>query len=262
MLNLVLKDGSNLEVEEGISVFEAAEKISAGLARNALAAHLDGELVEMNSKLEKGGKIEFLTFDDEDGRKVYRHTASHVLAQAVKRLYPEAKLAIGPAIDSGFYYDIDTEVPFTPEVLVKLEDEMRKIIKEDYKLERKVMPREEAVKYMEEKGEPYKVELINDLPEDSIVSFYTQGEFTDLCAGPHLPSTGKLKAIKLMTCTGAYWRGSEKNKMLSRVYGTAFPKQSELDAYLLQIEEAKKRDHRKLGKELGIFALFEEGPGF
>ena len=262
MLNLVLKDGSNLEVEEGISVFEAAEKISAGLARNALAAHLDGELVEMNSKLEKGGKIEFLTFDDEDGRKVYRHTASHVLAQAVKRLYPEAKLAIGPAIDSGFYYDIDTEVPFTPEVLVKLEDEMRKIIKEDYKLERKVLPREEAIKCMEEKGEPYKVELINDLPEDSIVSFYTQGEFTDLCAGPHLPSTGKLKAIKLMTCTGAYWRGSEKNKMLSRVYGTAFPKQSELDAYLLQIEEAKKRDHRKLGKELGIFALFEEGPGF
>ena len=262
MLNLILKDGSNLEVEEGISVFEAAEKISAGLARNALAAHLDGELVEMNSKLEKGGKIEFLTFDDEDGRKVYRHTASHVLAQAVKRLYPEAKLAIGPAIDNGFYYDIDTEVPFTPEVLVKLEDEMRKIIKEDYKLERKVLPREEAVKYMEEKGEPYKVELINDLPEDSIVSFYTQGEFTDLCAGPHLASTGKLKAIKLMQCTGAYWRGSEKNKMLSRVYGTAFPKQSELDAYLLQIEEAKKRDHRKLGKELGIFALFEEGPGF
>ncbi|MCR5352992.1 MAG: threonine--tRNA ligase, partial [Clostridiales bacterium] len=261
-MNLVLKDGSNLEVEEGISVYEAAEKISAGLARNALAAHLDGELVEMNSKLEKGGKIEFLTFDDEDGRKVYRHTASHVLAQAVKRLYPEAKLAIGPAIDSGFYYDIDTEVPFTPEVLVKLEDEMRKIIKEDYKLERKVMPREEAVKYMEEKGEPYKVELINDLPEDSIVSFYTQGEFTDLCAGPHLASTGKLKAIKLMTCTGAYWRGSEKNKMLSRVYGTAFPKQSDLDAYLAQIEEAKKRDHRKLGKELGIFALFEEGPGF
>ena len=262
MLNLILKDGSNLEVEEGISVYEAAEKISAGLARNALAAHLDGELIEMNSKLEKGGKIEFLTFDDEDGRKVYRHTASHVLAQAVKRLYPEAKLAIGPAIDNGFYYDIDTEVPFTPEVLVKLEDEMRKIIKEDYKLERKVLPREEAVKYMEEKGEPYKVELINDLPEDSIVSFYTQGEFTDLCAGPHLASTGKLKAVKLMQCTGAYWRGSEKNKMLSRVYGTAFPKQSELDAYLLQIEEAKKRDHRKLGKELGIFALFEEGPGF
>ncbi|MBO4343085.1 MAG: threonine--tRNA ligase [Clostridia bacterium] len=261
-MNLILKDGSNLEVEEGISVYEAAEKISAGLARNALAAHLDGELVEMNSKLEKGGKIEFLTFDDEDGRKVYRHTASHVLAQAVKRLYPEAKLAIGPAIDNGFYYDIDTEVPFTPEVLVKLEDEMRKIIKEDYKLERKVLPREEAVKYMEEKGEPYKVELINDLPEDSIVSFYTQGEFTDLCAGPHLASTGKLKAVKLMQCTGAYWRGSEKNKMLSRVYGTAFPKQSELDAYLLQIEEAKKRDHRKLGKELGIFALFEEGPGF
>jgi threonyl-tRNA synthetase len=262
MLNLILKDGSNLEVEEGISVYEAAEKISAGLARNALAAHLDGELVEMNSKLKKGGKIEFLTFDDEDGRKVYRHTASHVLAQAVKRLYPNAKLAIGPAIDSGFYYDIDTDEPFTPEVLVKLEEEMKKIIKEDYKLERKVLPREEAVKYMEEKGEPYKVELINDLPEDSIVSFYTQGEFTDLCAGPHLPSTGKLKAIKLMQCTGAYWRGSEKNKMLSRVYGTAFPKQSDLDAYLAQIEEAKKRDHRKLGKELGIFALFEEGPGF
>ena len=185
-----------------------------------------------------------------------------MLAQAVKRLYPNTKLAIGPAIDNGFYYDFDTEIPFTADVLEKLEAEMKKIIKEDLPLVRSVKPREEAVKYMEQKGEPYKVELINDLPEDSVVSFYTQGDFTDLCAGPHLASTGKLKAIKLTSCTGAYWRGNEKNKMLSRVYGTAFPKQSELDEYLARIEEAKKRDHRRLGKELGIFALLEEGPGF
>ena len=185
-----------------------------------------------------------------------------MLAQAVKRLYPNTKLAIGPAIDNGFYYDFDTEIPFTTDVLEKLEAEMKKIIKEDLPLVRSVKPREEAVKYMEGKDEPYKVELINDLPEGSIVSFYTQGDFTDLCAGPHLASTGKLKAIKLTSCTGAYWRGNEKNKMLSRVYGTAFPKQSELDEHLARIEEAKKRDHRRLGKELGIFALLEEGPGF
>ena len=262
MLEFILKDGSSLEMPDGAKIYEVAEKISAGLARAALAAKLDGEIVEMNSTAEKGGKIEFLTFDDEDGRKVYRHTASHVLAQAIKRLYPAAKLAIGPAIADGFYYDIDTDIPFTADVLEKLEVEMKKIIKENLPLVRSVMPREEAVKYMEEKGEPYKVELINDLPEDSIVSFYTQGEFTDLCAGPHLASTGKLKAVKLLSSTGAYWRGSEKNKMLSRIYGTAFPKQSELDEHLARMEEAKKRDHRRLGKELGIFALLEEGPGF
>ncbi|MGN1122226.1 MAG: threonine--tRNA ligase [Eubacteriales bacterium] len=262
MLEFILKDGSSLEMPDGAKIYEVAEKISAGLARAALAAKLDGEIVEMNSTAEKGGKIEFLTFDDEDGRKVYRHTASHVLAQAIKRLYPAAKLAIGPAIADGFYYDIDTDIPFTADVLEKLEAEMKKIIKENLPLVRSVMPREEAVKYMEEKGEPYKVELINDLPEDSTVSFYTQGEFTDLCAGPHLASTGKLKAVKLLSSTGAYWRGSEKNKMLSRIYGTAFPKQSELDEHLARMEEAKKRDHRRLGKELGIFALMEEGPGF
>ena len=262
MLEFILKDGSKLEMPEGCKIEEVAQKISAGLARASLAARLDGEIVEMNHVADKGGKIEFLTFEDEDGRKVYRHTASHVLAQAVKRLYPNTKLAIGPAIDNGFYYDFDTEIPFTADVLEKLEAEMKKIIKEDLPLVRSVKPREEAVKYMEEKGEPYKVELINDLPEDSVVSFYTQGDFTDLCAGPHLASTGKLKAIKLTSCTGAYWRGNEKNKMLSRVYGTAFPKQSELDEHLARIEEAKKRDHRRLGKELGIFALLEEGPGF
>ena len=262
MLEFILKDGSKLEMPEGCKIEEVAQKISAGLARASLAARLDGEIVEMNHVADKGGKIEFLTFEDEDGRKVYRHTASHVLAQAVKRLYPNTKLAIGPAIDNGFYYDFDTEIPFTADVLEKLEAEMKKITKEDLPLVRSVKPREEAVKYMEEKGEPYKVELINDLPEDSVVSFYTQGDFTDLCAGPHLASTGKLKAIKLTSCTGAYWRGNEKNKMLSRVYGTAFPKQSELDEHLARIEEAKKRDHRRLGKELGIFALLEEGPGF
>ena len=262
MLEFILKDGSKLEMPEGCKIEEVAQKISAGLARASLAARLDGEIVEMNHVADKGGKIEFLTFEDEDGRKVYRHTASHVLAQAVKRLYPNTKLAIGPAIDNGFYYDFDTEIPFTADVLEKLEAEMKKIIKEDLPLVRSVKPREEAVKYMEEKDEPYKVELINDLPEGSIVSFYTQGDFTDLCAGPHLASTGKLKAIKLTSCTGAYWRGNEKNKMLSRVYGTAFPKQSELDEHLARIEEAKKRDHRRLGKELGIFALLEEGPGF
>ena len=262
MLEFILKDGSKLEMPEGCKIEEVAQKISAGLARASLAARLDGEIVEMNHVADKGGKIEFLTFEDEDGRKVYRHTASHVLAQAVKRLYPNTKLAIGPAIDNGFYYDFDTEIPFTADVLEKLEAEMKKIIKEDLPLVRSVKPREEAVKYMEEKGEPYKVELINDLPEDSVVSFYTQGDFTDLCAGPHLASTGKLKAIKLTSCTGAYWRGNEKNKMLSRVYGTAFPKQGELDEHLARIEEAKKRDHRRLGKELGIFALLEEGPGF
>ncbi len=262
MLEFILKDGSKLEMPEGCKIEEVAQKISAGLARASLAARLDGEIVEMNHVADKGGKIEFLTFEDEDGRKVYRHTASHVLAQAVKRLYPNTKLAIGPAIDNGFYYDFDTEIPFTTDVLEKLEAEMKKIIKEDLPLVRSVKPREEAVKYMEGKDEPYKVELINDLPEGSIVSFYTQGDFTDLCAGPHLASTGKLKAIKLTSCTGAYWRGNEKNKMLSRVYGTAFPKQSELDEHLARIEEAKKRDHRRLGKELGIFALLEEGPGF
>ena len=257
MLKFILKDGSELEMENGCTAYEVAEKISAGLARNALAARIEGEVVEMTAKLEKDGKIEFLTFDDEDGRKVYRHTASHVLAQAVKRLYPNVLLAIGPAIDDGFYYDFDSDVSFGPEMLEKLEAEMKKIIKENLVLERKVVSSEEALELMQSKGEIYKVELINDLPEDAEVSLYTQGEFTDLCAGPHLYSTGKLKAIKLTSCTGAYWRGDSSKKMLKRIYGTAFPKQSELDEHLARIEEAKKRDHNKLGRELELFTTVD-----
>ena len=257
MLKFILKDESVLEMPEGSTFFQVAEKISAGLARNALAAKLDGKIVEMSAEAQNGGKIEFLTFDDEDGRKVYRHTASHVLAQAVKRLFPDAKLAIGPAIDDGFYYDIDTDLSVTPEMLGKLEAEMKKIIKENLAIERKVLSREDAVNFMQEKNEPYKVELINDLPDDSVVSFYTQGEFTDLCAGPHLASTGKLKAVKLTSCTGAYWRGDSSKKMLKRIYGTAFPKQSELDEHLARIEEAKKRDHNKLGRELELFTTVD-----
>jgi threonyl-tRNA synthetase len=204
------------------------------------------------------------TFESEQYRRTYWHTCSHILAQAVKRLYPEVKLAIGPSIEEGFYYDMDSPFPFTPEILTELEGEMRKICKEKLKLERFELPRAEAVKFMEEKGEPYKVELINDLPEDAVISFYKQGEFTDLCAGPHLDSTGRVKgnAIKLTACNAAYWRGDSSRQTLQRIYGIAFPKKDELDAYLQRIEEAKKRDHRKLGKELGLFTLLEEGPGF
>ena len=204
------------------------------------------------------------TFENQEYRDTYRHTTSHILAQAVKRLYPEVKLAIGPSIENGFYYDFDAPFPITPEILENMEGEMRKIIKEKLKLERFELPREEAIKFMAERQEPYKVELIQDLPKDAVISFYRQGEFTDLCAGPHLDSTGRIKgnAIKLTSCTGAYWRGDSNKKMLQRVYGTCFPKKEELDAYLARIEEAKKRDHRKLGRELGLFALLDEGPGF
>lgn len=204
------------------------------------------------------------TFENPEYRNKYRHTTSHILAQAIKRLYPDTKLAIGPAIEDGFYYDVDSETAFTPEVLEKLEAEMRKICKEKIPLERFELPREEAIKFMEERGEPYKVQLIRDLPEDAVISFYKQGDFTDLCAGPHLDSTGRVKgnAIKLTNCTGAYWRGDSKNKMLQRIYGTCFPKKEELDAYLERIEEAKRRDHRKLGRELGLFAFRDEAPGF
>ncbi|HHU23259.1 MAG TPA: threonine--tRNA ligase [Clostridiales bacterium] len=204
------------------------------------------------------------TFDNPEYKHSYRHTTSHILAQAVKRLYPETKLAIGPAIEDGFYYDFDSDIPFTPEMLEKIEAEMRKICKEKLKLEYFELPREEAIKFMEEQGEPYKVELIEDLPEDAVISFYRQGEFVDLCAGPHLDSTGWVKgnALKLTSCTGAYWRGDSKNKMLQRVYGTCFPTKNELEEYLARLEEAKKRDHRKLGRELDLFAIYEEGPGF
>ncbi len=262
MIKITLKDGIIKEYQEGVTVREVAESISAGLARAALAGEVDGRVTELDSKLESNCRLNLLTFDDEGGRLAYRHTASHVLAQAVKRLYPDVKLAIGPAIDSGFYYDFEREKPFSIDELESIEKEMEKIIKEDLKLERFSLPRNEAIKFMEEKAEYYKEELIKDLPEGEEISFYKQGNFTDLCAGPHLSGTGKLKAIKLLTVAGAYWRGNEKNKMLQRIYGTAFPKKSQLDEYLFRMEEAKKRDHRKLGRELDLFDILDEGPGF
>ena len=262
MIKISLKDGSSMEVEEGISVLDVAKKISEGLARNATAAMVDGEVKDLRYNLDKDCELTILTFDAIEGRKAYWHTASHILAQAVKRLYPDVKLTIGPAIDNGFYYDFDSEITFTPEILEKLEEEMKKIVKEDLEIKRFSLSREEAIKLMKERKEDYKVELIEELPEGEEISFYEQGEFVDLCAGPHLLSTGKVKAIKLQTVSGAYWRGDEKNKMLQRIYGIAFPKKSELDEYLEMLEEAKKRDHRKLGKELDLFMLAEEGPGF
>ncbi len=258
MLKIKLKDNSELEVEEGLSVIEIAKKISEGLARVATCAEIDGEVVDLRTIVEKDCSLNILTFESSlNGKKAYWHTTSHIMAQAIKRLYPEIKLAIGPSIDNGFYYDFDTEKPFTPEMLEAIEKEMKKIIKEDLPIERFELPRKEAIKFMEEKEEPYKVELINDLPEDAIISFYKQGEFTDLCAGPHVMSTGKIKAVKLLSSSGAYWRGNEKNKMLQRIYGISFPKSSQLDDYLAKLEEAKQRDHRKLGKELGIFTVDE-----
>ena len=258
MLKIKLKDNSELEVEEGLSVIEIAKKISEGLARVATCAEIDGEVVDLRTIVEKDCSLNILTFESSlNGKKAYWHTTSHIMAQAIKRLYPEIKLAIGPSIDNGFYYDFDTEKPFTPEMLEAIEKEMKKIIKENLPIERFELPRKEAIKFMEEKEEPYKVELINDLPEDAIISFYKQGEFTDLCAGPHVMSTGKIKAVKLLSSSGAYWRGNEKNKMLQRIYGISFPKASQLDDYLAKLEEAKQRDHRKLGKELGIFTVDE-----
>ena len=262
MIKVTLKDGSCKEYQRGITIKEVAESISAGLARVALAGEVDGQVKDLGYKLENDCKLSLLTFDDEGGRLAYRHTASHVMAQAVKRIYPDIKLAIGPAIDNGFYYDFDRGTPFSIEELANIEKEIDKIIKEDLPLVRSTLPREEAISFMEQKGEPYKVELITDLPEGSEISFYSQGEFVDLCAGPHLESTGKLKAVKLLSVAGAYWRGSENNKMLQRIYGTAFPKKSQLDEYLFRMEEAKKRDHRKLGRELDLFDIYEEGPGF
>lgn len=262
MLKIKLKDNSELEVEEGLSVIEIAKKISEGLARVATCAEIDGEVVDLRTIVEKDCSLNILTFESSlNGKKAYWHTTSHIMAQAIKRLYPEIKLAIGPSIDNGFYYDFDTEKPFTPEMLEAIEKEMKKIIKEDLPIERFELPRKEAIKFMEEKEEPYKVELINDLPEDAIISFYKQGEFTDLCAGPHVMSTGKIKAVKLLSSSGAYWRGNEKNKMLQRIYGISFPKASQVDEYVNMIEEAKKRDHRKLGKELELFFFDETAPG-
>ena len=261
MVKITLKDDSVLEVEKGTTILELAKTISEGLARVALAGSVNGETKDLRYKLEEDAKVNILTFNDLEGKKAYWHTTSHIMAQAVKRLFPETKLAIGPAIDEGFYYDFDTDKPFTDEDKAKIEEEMKKIIKEDLKIERFTLSREDAIKFMKEKDEDYKVQLIEDLPEGEEISFYSQGEFTDLCAGPHLMSTGSVKAIKLLTSSGAYWRGDEHNKMLQRIYAISFPKAKELEEYLYLIEEAKKRDHRKLGKELDLFFFDETAPG-
>lgn len=257
MINVTLKDGSIKQYPEGITVKEVAGSISAGLARVALAAEIDGEVKDLATVLDRDCTLNLLTFDSDGGKHAFRHTASHVLAHAVKRLYPGAKLAIGPAIENGFYYDFDVDTPFTREDLDRIEKEMENIVKEDHQLERFTLPRDEAIRFMEERNEPYKVELIRDLPEDAVISFYRQGDFVDLCAGPHIPSTGRVKAFRLTHVAGAYWRGDEKNKMLQRIYGTAFPKKSELDEYLTALEEARKRDHNKLGRELGYFTTVD-----
>ncbi|WP_122642996.1 threonine--tRNA ligase [Luxibacter massiliensis] len=257
-----LKDGSCREYAESKAVIEIAADISEGLARVATAGEIDGQIVDLRTIVDRDCDLSILTFQDENGKGAFWHTASHIMAQAVKRLYPDAKLAIGPSVADGFYYDIDKEIPLTAEDLEKIEGEMKKIVKENLPIQQYTKPREEAIAYFKEKNEPYKVELIEDLPEDEVISFYSQGEFTDLCAGPHLMSTKPVKAFKLTSLAGAYWRGSEKNKMLQRIYGTAYPKKADLEAYLTMLEEAKKRDHRKIGKELGLFMMRDEGPGF
>lgn len=261
MIKLELKDGSILEVEEGISCLDACKKISEGLARKMACCKLDGEITDMRMPITKDAKFEVCTLDDPEGMRTFWHTSSHVMAQAVKKLFPGAKLAIGPSIENGFYYDFDVEKPFTDEDIAKIEEEFKNIVKEKYSLERFELPREEAIKLMEEKEEPYKVELIKDLPEGSTISFYKQGDFTDLCAGPHLSDISELKAIKILSSSCAYWRGDEHNKMLQRIYAISFPKASKLEEYLKLIEEAKKRDHRKLGKELELFFFDETAPG-
>ncbi|MDD4066787.1 MAG: threonine--tRNA ligase [Clostridia bacterium] len=262
MIKVSLKDGSIIEVESGSSVESIAKKISEGLARVAMAGEVNGEVKDLRYEITTDCTLNILTFNDLNGKKAYWHTTSHILAQAIKRIIPTAKLAIGPAIDNGFYYDFDVEGTFSPDMLNMVEEEMAKIIKEDLEIKRYTLPKAEAIKLMQEKDEPYKVELINDLPEGEDISFYEQGEYVDLCAGPHLRRTGEVKAVKLVSSSGAYWRGDEKNKMLQRVYGISFPKKSELDEYLNMLEEAKKRDHKKLGKELELFMIAPEGPGF
>ncbi len=261
-MEIILKNGDRLEVDENSSCAQAAAKISEGLARNAVAAKINGNLCDLSAKLKNGDGLEIITLKDKEGIDVYRHTCAHVLAQAIKNIYPTSHLAIGPVIDNGFYYDIDFKTPITQEDLPKIEMEMEKIIKSKINIERFELPKDEAVKLMSDYGEKYKVELIKDLPDGEILSFYKQGSFTDFCRGPHLPNTGKIKAFKLVSIAGAYWRGSEKNKMLTRIYGVAFAKKEEMSAYFELLEEAKKRDHIKLGKELKLFALLNEGKGF
>ncbi len=261
-MQIILKNGDKLEVEEGANCQSAASAISEGLARAAVAAKVNGVLCDLSHALKDGDTLEIVTLKDKEGLEVYRHTCAHVLAQALKNIYPTCKLAIGPVIDNGFYYDIDFNTPISQDDFKKIETEMEKIIKSKTTIERFELPREEAIKLMKKYKESYKVELIKDLPEDSVISFYKQGSFTDLCRGPHLPNTGKIKAFKLVSIAGAYWRGNEKNKMLTRIYGVAFAKKDEMDAYFQMLEEAKKRDHIKLGKELKLFALLNEGKGF
>ena len=261
-VKIILPDGSAKEYAAGTTLGEAVKQLSNSLAKKVLAANVNGELTDLREELVDGSEVAFLTFEEDGGKHTLRHTASHILAQAVKRLWPEAKLAIGPAIDKGFYYDIDMEHTLTPEDLGKIEKEMSRIVKENLPITKSVMSRQEAIEFFKSKNEDYKVELIEDLPEDAVISCYAQGDFIDLCAGPHVASTAKVKAFKLQSIAGAYWRGDEKNKMLQRIYGTAFEKKEELDAYLHMLEEAAKRDHRKLGKELGLFVIKEEGPGF
>ena len=263
-MKITLKDGSVKEVQKGISVLDLAKEISEGLARNATCAKVNGEVRDLRYKLEDDAEVEILTFENsEDGKKAYWHTTSHIMAQAIKRIYGnDIKLTIGPAIDKGFYYDFDVKDNISSDDFEKIEAEMKKIIKEDLPIERFTLSRDEAIKFMKEQGEDYKVELIEELPEGEEISFYKQGDFTDLCAGPHLMSTGKVKAVKILSSSGAYWRGDEHNKMLQRFYGISFPKASQLDEYLNMLEEAKKRDHKKLGKELELFMIAPEGPGF
>lgn len=264
MAKITLKDGAVREVAEGTTVLDFVKNLSNSLAKKALACKIDGETRDLTTVIDGDHQIDILTFEDADGRWALRHSAAHIMAQAVKRLYGDknVKLAIGPAIDNGFYYDFDMDHQLNNEDLVKIEKEMKKIVKENLPIVRKEVTRQEALDFFNAQGEIYKVELINDLPEDAMITMYTQGNFTDLCAGPHVVSTGKVKALKLQSVAGAYWRGNEKNKMLQRIYGTAFEKQADLDAYLKMLEEAAKRDHRKLGKELDLFSLHEEGPGF
>lgn len=257
MKKVELKDGSILEIEQGISILDVAKKISEGLARIAMAGKINGEVKDLRTAINEDCKLEILTFDSIEGKKAYWHTTSHIMAQAVKRLFPNAKLAIGPAIDEGFYYDFDTEKTFSDEDKAKIEEEMKKIIKEDIAIERFTLPRAEAIKFMEEKQEPYKVELIQDLPEDEEISFYKQGDFVDLCAGPHLMSTGKVKAVKLLSSSAAYWRGDSNKSTLQRIYGISFPKSSELEEHLEKLENARMRDHNKLGRELELFTTVD-----
>ena len=261
-MEVILKNDDKIAVDEGATCKMVASKISEGLARSAVCAKVNGHLVDLNSPVKDGDKVELVTLKDKEGLEVYRHTCSHVLAQAVKAIFPTCNLAIGPVIDNGFYYDIDFKTPITQEDFEKIEAEMAKIIKSNLPIKRFELERDEAIKLMSDYGETYKVELIKDLPEDAVISFYKQGTFTDLCRGPHLPSTGKIKAFKLTSIAGAYWRGDEKNKMLTRIYGVAFATKDEMKAYFEMMEEAKKRDHIKLGKELKLFALLNEGKGF